>query len=123
MTPVIVDADQEVIRRALTNVLDNALKFSGATQPVEVELRTANAHAHVRVIDHGIGLDPGEVRSLFGKYSRLPTARSFSGIGLGLYYAQLALQAHGGGISARSAGQGTGATFELLLPLAEGVGG
>jgi signal transduction histidine kinase len=118
MTPVIVDADREVIRRALTNVVENALKFSEATQPVEVELRAADTHALVRVVDHGIGLDPAEIANLFRKYARMPAARPFAGIGLGLYYAQLALRAHGGGISARSAGPGRGTTFELRLPLA-----
>lgn len=118
MTPVIIDADREVIRRALTNVVENALKFSEATQPVEVQLRAAETHALVRVVDHGIGLEPSEVASLFRKYARMPAAKPFAGIGLGLYYAQLALRAHGGAISASSAGPGRGTTFELQLPLA-----
>jgi len=118
MTPVIIDADREVIRRALTNVVENALKFSEATQPIEVELRAAEAHALVRVVDHGIGLEPSDVANLFRKYARMPAAKPFAGIGLGLYYAQLALRAHGGAISASSAGAGRGTTFELRLPLA-----
>lgn len=118
MTPVIIDADREVIRRALTNVVENALKFSEASRPVEVELRAADAHALVRVVDHGIGLDSAEIANLFRKYARMPAARPFAGIGLGLYYAQLALRAHGGAISAKSAGHGRGTTFELRLPLA-----
>jgi signal transduction histidine kinase len=119
MSPVPVEANTDVIRRALLNVVDNALKFSEPEQPVEVDLRTEDGHARVRVADHGIGLDPREIPRLFGKYSRLRPARSFTGIGLGLYYAQLAVQAHGGTISAQSAGPGHGATFELQLPLAE----
>jgi len=118
MAPVVVEADTEVIRRALMNVVDNALKFSEATQSVEVDLQADDGRAWVRVVDHGIGLERAEIPSLFGKYSRLRSARRFTGIGLGLYYAQLALRAHGGAISADSTGPGQGATFELQLPLA-----
>jgi len=119
MSPVIVEADTDVIRRALLNVVENALKFSEPAQPVEVVLRTENGFACVRVVDHGIGIDSTEIPRLFGKYIRLRSARSFTGIGLGLYYAQLALQAHGGAISAHSAGPRQGATFDLQLPLAQ----
>jgi signal transduction histidine kinase len=119
MSPVVVAADSDVIRRALLNVVENALKFSEPIHRVEVDLRTEEGHARVRVVDHGIGLEPTEIPRLFSKYSRLRAARTFTGIGLGLYYAQLALQAHGGAISAHSAGPGHGATFELQLPLAQ----
>jgi signal transduction histidine kinase len=119
MSPVVVEADTDVIRRALLNVVENALKFSEPAQPVEVDLWAEHGHARVRVVDHGIGLDPTEIPRLFGKYSRLRSARSFTGIGLGLYYAQLAVQAHGGAISAHSAGPGHGATFDVQLPLAQ----
>jgi signal transduction histidine kinase len=119
MSPVVVEADHDVIRRALLNVVDNALKFSEPGQPVEVDLRMADGRARVRVTDHGIGIDRTELPRLFGKYSRLRSARNYTGIGLGLYYAQLAVQAHGGAISAQSGGLGHGATFDLQLPLAE----
>jgi len=119
MSPVVVEADTDVIRRALLNVVENALKFSEPAQSVDVDLRVEHGRARVRVVDHGIGLDPTEISRLFAKYSRLRSARSFTGIGLGLYYAQLAVQAHGGAIFAHSAGPGHGATFDLQLPLAQ----
>jgi chemotaxis family two-component system sensor kinase Cph1 len=118
MSPVVVDADSDVIRRALMNVVENALKFSDPATPVEVELASDGTHARIRVVDQGIGLDPAEVGRLFHKYSRMRAARSVTGIGLGLYYARLALRAHRGEISADSDGPGHGTTFELQLPLA-----
>ena len=121
MSPVFVQADADVIRRALVNVVDNALKFSGPNQPVEVGLEATDGQARVRVADRGIGLDATEIPRLFGKYARLRSARTFTGIGLGLYYAQLAIRAHGGTISAQSAGPGHGATFDAHLPLAPAV--
>lgn len=121
MDPVMVAADSEVIRRALHNVTENALKFSDEEQPIEIDLATDGAEARIRVIDHGIGLDPAAVEGLFRKYGRLPAARSFTGIGLGLYYARMALRAHGGEIVARSDGPGQGATFELRLPVTKAV--
>jgi len=107
------------IRVPCVNVVENALKFSEPAQSVDVDLRVEHGRARVRVVDHGIGLDPTEISRLFAKYSRLRSARSFTGIGLGLYYAQLAVQAHGGAISAHSAGPGHGATFDVQLPLAQ----
>jgi signal transduction histidine kinase len=123
MNPVVVAADRDVLRRALTNVVDNALKFSEPSETVELDLQAADAHAAVRVIDHGIGMAAGDLAGLFRKYGRLPAAKRFAGIGLGLYYAQLALRAHGGAITASSAGPGRGTTFELRLPLAGGAAG
>ncbi len=118
MIPVVVRADREVIRRAVMNVLDNALKFSDPGSPVEVHLERAAGSATVRILDHGIGFDPADVDRLFRKYSRTSDAAHIPGVGLGLYFTRLALAAHGGGIAARSDGRGRGSTFQLQLPLA-----
>jgi signal transduction histidine kinase len=117
--PVVVAADPDAIRRAIVNVVGNALKFSPAGRSVEVTLVSDPGWATLRVTDEGIGLDSADVRRLFRKYGRIrsDTTAHIPGVGLGLYFTRLVMDAHGGTIDARSPGPGEGATFELRLPL------
>jgi len=117
--PIPVYADRDKIRSAALNVLSNALKFSEDSVEVEATL-WHDGRAVVRVTDHGIGLEPEEVRRLFRKYGRIRNAltRHIPGVGLGLYFTYLVMTAHGGRVGATSAGRGKGSTFELELPSA-----
>ncbi len=117
MSPVVVTADHDTIRRAIMNVVDNALKFSRPGDPVALELREDPGHATVRITDRGIGFDAADAQRLFRKYSRIRDTADVPGVGLGLYFTQLALEAHGGTVRAQSPGRGSGATFELRLPM------
>ncbi|MHB8631721.1 MAG: sensor histidine kinase [Candidatus Limnocylindria bacterium] len=116
--PVLIYADRAAIRRALLNVLANALKFSDAAVELDVGLGRRSATAVIRVTDHGIGLDPDEARRLFRKYGRIrnDATAHIPGVGLGLYFTRLVMTAHGGSVAAQSSGRGTGSTFELELP-------
>ncbi len=115
---VVVRADRRQVRRALTNVVDNALKFS-KDAPVELAVAEADGWATVRIADHGIGLAADEAAQLFEKYARIdhPVVRRTPGVGLGLYLTRLLLRVNGGSIEARSPGRGLGSTFLIRLPM------
>src|SRR5438105_12652102 len=113
-----VEADAELIGRALDNVVLNALKYSPAGTPVDVSVRVEGWEALLEVRDQGIGLRTEDLAQLFKKYGRIvhPKTTGIEGIGLGLYLTRLLVEAHGGTISAASPGPGQGATFTIRLP-------
>jgi signal transduction histidine kinase len=104
----------------ITNLLDNALKYSPPEEPVEVVVGATAKEASVEVRDRGIGLEPAEMSRLFTKYGRIRNARTarVAGTGLGLYLSRLLVHAHGGSIAATSAGRDQGTTFVVRLPRA-----
>lgn len=118
----VVTADRNAMRRAIENVVQNALKFSPDDLPVDVIVREADGGTYLDVVDRGIGLSPDERAALFRRYSRVRrpgSGASVDGVGLGLYFARLIVEAHGGTVAAESAGHGRGSTFSIWLPAAE----
>ena len=115
---ITVTADRNALRRAIANLVDNALKFSDERQPVEIRLRQAGGGTFVQVVDHGVGLRPGETSRLFQKHARIRdrATEHIQGVGLGLYLTRLVVEAHKGSVSVDSAGPGKGATFSLWIP-------
>jgi K+-sensing histidine kinase KdpD len=117
------DADQ--LRRALFNLVQNAVKYSpdGGEVLVAGEVRTFEGKQWgvVRVIDHGVGIPPGEEERIFERFHRSDTrlSRTTTGVGLGLYITRSIIEGHGGRIWAESAGPGRGSTFTMMLPLAD----
>ncbi len=117
------DADQ--LRRALFNLVQNAVKYSpdGGEVLVAGEVRTFEGKqwAVVRVIDQGVGIPPGEEERIFERFHRSDTrlSRTTAGVGLGLYITRNIIEGHGGRIWAESAGRGRGSTFTMMLPLAD----
>jgi len=115
------DADQ--LRRALFNLIQNAVKYSpdGGEVLVAGEVRSLDGQpwAVVRVIDHGIGIPAGEQERIFERFHRSDTrlSRSTAGVGLGLYITRSIVEGHGGRIWADSPGQGRGSVFTITLPL------
>ena len=103
----------------LTNLLSNAVKFSPDDAPVTIRIAADSAFGHVSVIDRGRGIEPGSLRSLFKKFSRLPDpdGHRTRGTGLGLYICDLLVRAQGGEIWAVST-PGEGSTFTYTVPLA-----
>jgi signal transduction histidine kinase len=118
---VLVEADPERLGQVVDNLIDNALKYSGPTDLVEVEVRGSATEATVAVRDHGIGLTADEIPHLFQKYGRLEHAREahVDGVGLGLYLSRLLMAAHDGTITVTSAGRGRGSRFAVCLPRVE----
>jgi signal transduction histidine kinase len=111
------DADQ--LRRALFNLVQNAIKYSpeGGEVLVVGEVPSTSA-VLIRVIDHGVGIAPGEEERIFERFHRTDNrlSRTTAGVGLGLYITRNIVEAHGGRIWAESAGPGRGSTFNILLP-------
>jgi K+-sensing histidine kinase KdpD len=112
------DADQ--LRRALFNLVQNAVKYSPDGGEVLIAGQMLNDSAVVvRVIDRGIGIAPGEQERIFERFHRSDNrlSRTTAGVGLGLYITRSIVEGHGGRIWAESGGQGRGSTFNMLLPI------
>ena len=108
--------DVKLVRRALENLIANALRYSPRGSTVSVSARLEAGDAVLEVADRGPGIPDGERQSIFGKYSSIEQdGASRGGFGLGLYQVKLAVDAHGGAVSVRDAADG-GAIFEMRLP-------
>lgn len=117
--PLMVDCDSRLLRRALLNLITNALKYSS---PGTVTIRSGGdgVMRWVEVIDQGIGLTSDELGRAFERYGRSPRARQMgvSGLGLGLYAARGIARALGGDVQLASDGPDRGARAVLTLPAA-----
>lgn len=109
-----VDADMMV--RVIVNLLENAIKYTPPERPVMVQAGQVNGHVRIVVSDHGPGI-PEDMRELiFDKYVRVRNNRLQRGVGLGLAFCRLAVQAHGGRIWVED-NPPQGANFIIALPL------
>jgi two-component system, OmpR family, phosphate regulon sensor histidine kinase PhoR len=108
--------DLDVVFR---NLIDNAVKYAGATPRVEVDLRpVGDGHVLVRITDNGRGIPRHLRRKIFGRFVRLGSEleREKPGTGLGLYIARTLVHRYRGRIRVRDPEQGPGSVFEVLLP-------
>jgi len=114
-----LQADAELLRRVLQNLLDNAIRHSLPGTSISIETDASNGAAHFRVRDQGPGI-PVELRErIFDKYVRLPAAHAAEdafGRGLGLAFCRAAVDAHGGRISVGE-NRPSGSVFTVTLPL------
>ncbi len=117
-----VIGDRDELRAALTNLLDNAVKYSSETVQVHVEVEcNAGKHVLVRVHDQGIGIPRPELKQIFKRFYRVPgrVMAHVKGTGLGLSIVRGVVEKHGGRVFAESAGERQGSTFTIQLPRAE----
>jgi len=105
---------------AVSNLIDNAMKYNSKNGSVTVSLKPVKDQPYVQVAirDTGIGIPPGDVERLFRKFFRAPNAQKIQadGSGLGLYITKNIIQQHGGNIWAEST-LGRGTTFFFTLPI------
>jgi signal transduction histidine kinase len=114
-----VRGDAEELRTVITNLLDNAVKYSGNDVRVTVSVASpAPDTVWVRVQDRGIGIPKKQLKRIFNRFYRVQTRtlKQVKGTGLGLYIVRSIARAHGGRVFAQSEGEGRGATFTLELP-------
>jgi two-component system sensor histidine kinase KdpD len=116
----LVTSDPLLLRHVLINLIDNALKFSPAPAPVEVELACSDAGAVCRVLDRGPGL-PADRDALFDRFHRLEGSDRVGGSGLGLWIAKNFAEAVQGTLNAGNR-PGGGAVFSLNLPVTPAQG-
>ncbi len=111
--------DKEALRRALWNLLDNAVKYSRDDRTVRVEVAAKNGQATVAVRDCGVGIPERERSTIFQKFVRGSASRGTAvrGTGIGLAMVQHIVEAHNGRITVESE-EGVGSTFTIELPLA-----
>ncbi len=108
--------DIRMMQRMISNLLDNAIKYSPAGGTVEVFLRAEGAGSvALSVRDTGMGIPPDDLPHVFERFYRGDPSRTQSGSGLGLSLAQAIAKAHGGGIAVSSE-PGRGSTFHVNLP-------
>lgn len=115
-SPTTVIGQPRVLARAVSNLIDNAAKFSPPAAPIEVTV----ANGSVAVRDHGPGVDPADQARVFERFYRAPSARSQPGSGLGLAIVDQAARTHGGTVSVANH-PGGGAVFTIAVPTVDTV--
>jgi signal transduction histidine kinase len=110
-----VRGDAERLRQVLTNLLDNAIKYSPAGDEVEVRAYSEDGRIRIDVRDNGPGIAREDQRLIFEKFGRVTSGHTPPGTGLGLFIARSIVEAHGGTLDVTSAPE-RGATFTLDLP-------
>ena len=114
--------DTRQMRSAVVNLLDNAIKYSGPGQPVEVGACVVDDRIAFVVRDHGIGIPTRDLERIWERFYRVDRARSrdTGGTGLGLAIVRHVAQAHGGEVTVQSR-EGEGSTFTFYMPLVDGA--
>lgn len=117
---VVIDGDPTRLEQIIWNLINNALKFSGPQAQVTVELSRTQEYVRLAVTDNGPGLSADDVTDIFELFRQSHhTRHQGDGLGIGLSLVKQLVQAHGGTVSAHSAGLGHGSTFSVQLPLSQ----
>ena len=118
-TEIKVQGDPEELRTAVSNLLDNAIKYSVGNVDVSVQLDTPDEkHVALKVRDRGVGIPADELKRIFRRFYRVRgrTSARVKGTGLGLFIVRSIAKTHGGKVFAESAGEGRGTTVTMELP-------
>ncbi|HVU51221.1 MAG TPA: hybrid sensor histidine kinase/response regulator [Polyangia bacterium] len=120
--PTLVLGDRVRLEQIVNNLLTNALKYTpaGGRVTVSVERCPDDGEVELRVVDTGMGIDGGALRSIFEPFTQSERTldRAQGGMGLGLSVVRTLVRLHGGSVTAASPGLGHGTTFTVRLPLA-----
>jgi signal transduction histidine kinase len=114
-----VIGDPEELRTAVTNVLDNAIKYSGELVDVSIRVEAPDdKRVRLSIQDHGVGIPPAELKSVFKRFYRVSnrSLAHIKGTGLGLFIVRAIAKKHGGRAFAESLGEGHGTTVVVELP-------
>lgn len=115
----LISGDAERLQQVVWNLLTNAVKFTPEKGQIQIRLERANWHARLIVQDNGAGISSEFLPFVFDSFRQSDEAdrAKHKGLGLGLAIVRHLIEAHGGTVSAASAGAGMGATFTVELPL------
>lgn len=115
---LVLSADPTALRTILSNLIDNAIKYSDGTPRIHVRARSEGAHVIIEVRDQGIGIEKGDLKRIFQRFYRVnvEAVRARHGTGLGLFVVAALVKGIGGKISAASEGLGHGTTITVRLP-------
>jgi two-component system sensor histidine kinase KdpD len=113
----LIPLDYVLMVHVLTNIIENALKYSPAGSPIEISAGLEDDQIVLEIADHGIGIPQDDLTRIFDKFYRVRRPESVSGTGLGLAICKGIVDVHGGHISARNR-PGGGAILHLAFPLA-----
>ncbi|HEX9696527.1 MAG TPA: ATP-binding protein [Actinomycetota bacterium] len=116
----VVAGDAGLVHHAVDQLIDNAIKFSPAGEPVTVTAQSrASGAIEIAVTDRGVGISPNDISVIFEEFHQADasTTRAFGGVGLGLAFVREVASIHGGGVGVRSV-PGEGSTFTMRLPAA-----
>lgn len=117
----LVKADKDRLRQVLLNLINNALKYSPAKNPVEVSIENSADIVSIAIKDYGQGIDRKDLARLFDKYFQVDKGKNHNGgMGLGLYLSKQIIELHKGTISVQSK-KGEGSIFTITLPQARKV--
>ncbi|MBN1873788.1 MAG: cyclic nucleotide-binding domain-containing protein [Anaerolineae bacterium] len=113
-----VRGDRDLLLRVLTNLLDNAIKFTPTGGAVEVRAQTDKQTQLISITDSGPGIPPEERERIFDKFTQIDDEqhKAQRGTGLGLTFCRMAIEAHGGRIWVESGPNGIGSSFHFSLP-------
>jgi CheY-like chemotaxis protein/nitrogen-specific signal transduction histidine kinase len=116
--PVYVEGDVTRLAQIFQNLLNNAAKYTPAGGRVEISASLAGARVRVAIRDNGIGIRPDMLERVFEMFTQVERSGTLTqgGLGIGLSLAQRLANMHGGHIEARSAGEGRGSEFTVVLP-------
>jgi signal transduction histidine kinase len=116
---IVLMGNPEELRTAVANLIENAVKYSGPQPAIVVDVETPNIDTvMLRVRDNGVGIPRNELKRIFKRFYRVPSAAigQVKGTGLGLFIVRSIARRHGGEAFAESEGEGHGSTFTLRLP-------
>jgi signal transduction histidine kinase/ActR/RegA family two-component response regulator len=115
----LVFGDPNRLQQVVWNLLTNAVKFTPKGGKIDVVVHRVNSHVEIDVRDSGMGIAAEFLPHLFERFRQADssTTRKYGGLGLGLSIVKQLVELHGGSVVAQSAGEGTGATFTVSLPL------
>jgi two-component system phosphate regulon sensor histidine kinase PhoR len=114
----VVYADLLHLTNAVSNLIDNAIKYSGDSVEIDIECKVIDKQVHIKIKDNGLGISKSDQQKIFERFERGAEIKrnSISGFGLGLNYVKQVTEAHGG-VVAVSSEEGKGSEFTITIPI------